>query len=46
MYKFVDPATSDAELEKLTGDAEDICRRLELPYRVIQLVPVTWVLPP
>jgi len=37
MYKFVDPATSDAELEKLTGDAEDICRRLELPYRVIQL---------
>jgi len=37
MYKFVDPATSDEELTKLTDDAEDICRRLELPYRVIQL---------
>ena len=37
MYKFVDPATSDEELNKLTDDAEDICRRLELPYRVIQL---------
>ena len=37
MYKFVDPATSDEELTRLTDDAEDICRRLELPYRVIQL---------
>ncbi len=37
MYKFVEPETSDEELTRLTGDAEDICRKLELPYRVIQL---------
>ena len=37
MYKFVDPSTSDGELNSLLGDAEDICRRLELPYRVLQL---------
>lgn len=37
MYKFVDPETSDAELTKLAGDAEDICRTLELPYHVLQL---------
>lgn len=37
MYKFVEPATSDGELNSLLDDAEDICRRLELPHRVIQL---------
>ena len=37
MYKLVTPETSEAELEKLVGDAEDVCRRLELPYRVLQL---------
>ena len=37
MYKFVTPETSEAELEKLVADAEDVCRRLELPYRVLQL---------
>jgi len=37
MYKFVEPATSDGELNSLLDNAEDICRRLELPYRVIQL---------
>lgn len=37
MYKFVEPETSDEELTRLTGDAEDICRKLELPYRVLQL---------
>ena len=37
MYKFVDPSTSDNELNSLLDNAEDICRRLELPYRVIQL---------
>ena len=37
MYKFVEPGTSAEELEKLLADAEDICRRLELPYRVVQL---------
>jgi len=37
MYKFVEPATSGGELDKLTHDAEDICQKLELPYHVIQL---------
>jgi len=37
MYKFVEPATSDGELDKLTHDAEDICQKLGLPYHVIQL---------
>ena len=37
MYKFVEPETSDGELTKLVGDAEDICQKLGLPYRVIQL---------
>jgi len=37
MYKFVKPETSDGELTKLVGDAEDICQKLGLPYRVIQL---------
>ncbi len=31
------PETSDAELEVLTGHAETIFRRLELPYRVVDL---------
>ncbi len=37
MYKFVEPETSDGELTKLVSDAEDICHKLGLPYRVIQL---------
>ena len=37
MYKFVEPDNSDEELEKLLADAEDICKRLGLPYRVLQL---------
>ncbi|MDZ4246075.1 MAG: serine--tRNA ligase [Dehalococcoidia bacterium] len=37
MYKFVTPETSDGELEKMVDNAEDVCRRLGLPYRVIQL---------
>lgn len=37
MYKFVEPETSDHELQKLVQDAEDVCRSLEIPYRVIQL---------
>ena len=37
MYKFVAPEDSDAELEKLLADAEDVCQRLGLPYRVLQL---------
>ena len=34
MYKFVTPETSKEELEKLTHDAEDICQKLGLAYRV------------
>jgi seryl-tRNA synthetase len=37
MYKFVEPETSDDELERLLADAEDVCRRLGLAYRVLQL---------
>jgi seryl-tRNA synthetase len=37
MVKFVLPETSDEELESLLGDAEDVCRRLELPYRVVEM---------
>jgi seryl-tRNA synthetase len=37
LYKFVEPERSDEELEKLTNDAEDVCRRLGLAYRVLQL---------
>ncbi|MFO7869877.1 MAG: serine--tRNA ligase [Kiritimatiellia bacterium] len=37
MVKFVEPETSYEELETLLADAEDIIRRLKLPYRVLQL---------
>lgn len=37
MFKFVEPESSDDELEKLVGDAEDVCNRLGVPYRVIEL---------
>ena len=37
MYKFVEPETSEAELAKMLADAEDVCRQLELPYRVLEL---------
>ena len=37
MYKFVAPEGSYDELESLLDDAEDLCRRLGLPYRVLQL---------
>ena len=37
MYKFVEPENSDAELEKLVADAEDVCVRLGIPHRVLQL---------
>ena len=37
MYKLVTPETSEAELEKLVDNAEEVCRRLGLPYRVLQL---------
>jgi seryl-tRNA synthetase len=37
MYKFVAPDTSDWELDKLLADAEEVCQRLGLAYRVVQL---------
>ncbi len=37
MVKFVHPETSMDELYKLIDNAEDICRKLELPYRVVQM---------
>ena len=37
MYKFVEPENSCDELEKMVRDAEDVCERLGLPYRILQL---------
>ena len=37
MYKLVDPDQSDQELEKMVVDAEELCQRLGLPYRVVKL---------
>ena len=37
MYQFVEPETSNRELEKLVDDAEDVCRKLGFTYRVLQL---------
>jgi seryl-tRNA synthetase len=37
LYKFTEPETSDQELEKLLADAEQVCQKLGLPYRVKQL---------
>ena len=37
MVHLVDPATSDAALEELTGHAESILQRLVLPYRKVVL---------
>jgi seryl-tRNA synthetase len=37
LYKFTEPSTSDQELEKLVNNAEQVCQKLGLPYRVKQL---------
>jgi len=37
LYKFTEPDTSNDELEKMVSDAEQVCQRLGLPYRVLQL---------
>jgi seryl-tRNA synthetase len=37
MYKFVEPETSNDELEKLIHDAEEVCQKLNLPYRITML---------
>jgi seryl-tRNA synthetase len=37
LYKFVEPAASNEELEKMVAAAEKVCQTLELPYRVVEL---------
>jgi seryl-tRNA synthetase len=37
MVKLVHPDESDAELDSLLADAEDVCRRLGLRYRVVEM---------
>jgi seryl-tRNA synthetase len=37
MVKFVAPERSDDELQTLLDDAEDVCRRLGLRHRVVQM---------
>jgi seryl-tRNA synthetase len=37
LVKFVRPETSDDELRGLLADAEDVCRRLGLAYRVVEM---------
>ncbi|MQY55869.1 MAG: serine--tRNA ligase [Dehalococcoidia bacterium] len=37
LYKLTEPEKSDEELERLVADAEDVCRKLAIPYRVAQL---------
>jgi seryl-tRNA synthetase len=37
LVQFVDPATTDETLLKMRGHAEEILRRLKLPYRVLDL---------
>ena len=37
LYKLVTPETSGEELEKLVRTAEEVCRRLNIPYRVLEL---------
>lgn len=37
LVKFTTPDTSYDELEKLVNDAEEVLKRLEIPYRVVEL---------
>ena len=37
MYKLTSPKSSYQELENLLRDAEEVCRRLEIPYRVVEM---------
>lgn len=37
LVKFVKPETSYDELEKLTKDAEEVLKILDIPYRVVKL---------
>jgi seryl-tRNA synthetase len=37
MVKLVRPETSDDEFHKMVNDASEICRRLQIPFRVVEL---------
>ena len=37
MYKLVEAEERASELESLVADAEDLCRQLGLPYRILSL---------
>jgi len=37
LYKFVEAEKSDEELEKMVSDASEVCEKLGLTYRVVQL---------
>lgn len=37
LYKFTTPESSMEELEKLRASAEEVCKRLQIPYRVLLL---------
>ena len=37
MYKYTTPESSYEELEALVRDAEDVCRALEIPFRVLEM---------
>jgi seryl-tRNA synthetase len=37
MYKFVRPETSAQELQSLIDNAEDVCRGLGIPHRIVQM---------
>ena len=37
MVKLVRPETSDDEFHKMVEDASEICRRLKIPFRVVEL---------
>ncbi len=37
MYKFTEPDTSCDELEKMVANAEEVCQKLGIPYRIKEL---------
>lgn len=37
LYKFTEPQNSMDELDKMLANAEEVCQRLDLPYRVVYL---------
>jgi len=37
MFKFTSPETSYEELERIVDNAEDVCRLLQIPHRVVEM---------